>query len=165
MATGEEKQAPAGAFWSELFHTGQYKANQGQIARRATFAAIAITFGVGAWRLSQEVQAYAWFKQWSQNMGVNLELLALGFAGLLVLLPGVWLAYRLVNMPRFADFLISVEAEMAKVSWPSKPELFRAVLVVLVTVLILATLLFVFDFVWNQLFNALGIRGGVMGGG
>ena len=31
-----------------------------------------------------------------------------------------------MNMPRFADFLIAVEAEMNKVSWPSKAELIRS---------------------------------------
>ncbi len=34
---------------------------------------------------------------------------------------GLWLCFRLVNMPRFADFLIAVEAEMNKVSWPTRP--------------------------------------------
>ena len=42
-------------------------------------------------------------------------------------LVGVWLGYRLVNIPRFADFLIAVEAEMNKVSWPSRGELIRSV--------------------------------------
>ena len=37
----------------------------------------------------------------------------------LLLLLGLWIGYRLVNMPQFADFLIAVEAEMNKVSWPS----------------------------------------------
>ena len=39
---------------------------------------------------------------------------------------GLWVAFRLVNMPAFADFLIAVEAEMNKVSWPTRGELFRS---------------------------------------
>ena len=35
-----------------------------------------------------------------------------------VLAFGLWLGYRIVNVPQFADFLIAVEAEMNKVSWP-----------------------------------------------
>ena len=31
-----------------------------------------------------------------------------------------WFAYRLVNLSSFADFLIAVEVEMTKVSWPSR---------------------------------------------
>ena len=34
-------------------------------------------------------------------------------------------------MPAFADFLIAVEAEMNKVSWPTRTELFRGSMVVI----------------------------------
>ena len=44
---------------------------------------------------------------------------------------GMWFGFRLVNYPRFADFLISVEAEMDKVSWPDWPYLVRATGVVM----------------------------------
>ena len=60
-------------------------------------------------------------------------------------------------MPRFADFLIAVEAEMAKVSWPTRGELFRSSLVVLFTIFALAAVLSVFDVLWNWLFRGLGI--------
>ena len=36
----------------------------------------------------------------------------------LLLVFGVWVSYRLVNVPAFADFLIAVEAEMNKVLGP-----------------------------------------------
>ena len=35
-----------------------------------------------------------------------------------LLMAGLWIGYRVVNLPSFADFLIAVEAEMNKVSWP-----------------------------------------------
>ena len=41
----------------------------------------------------------------------------MGFRALLAVV-GLWAAYRVVNLPAFADFLIAVEAEMNKVSWP-----------------------------------------------
>ena len=44
--------------------------------------------------------------------------------------------FRLVNLPKFADFLIAVEAEMNKVSWPTRTELFRSSVVVIVTILV-----------------------------
>lgn len=75
--------------------------------------------------------------------------------GILVL--GVWIGFRLVNWPRFADFLVAVEAEMAKVSWPSRAELVRASIVVMVTILILAITLFLFDIVWQWFFSLIGI--------
>jgi preprotein translocase subunit SecE len=72
---------------------------------------------------------------------------------------GVWFSFRLVNVPRFADFLIAVEAEMNKVSWPTRPELFRSSVVVIVLLLLLTVVLFVYDIAWRFLFEALGILG------
>jgi preprotein translocase SecE subunit len=67
----------------------------------------------------------------------------------LLLLAGAWLSYRLVNLPVFADFLIAVEAEMNKVSWPTRPELFRASTVVLILIFSLAMILGAYDFFWG----------------
>ena len=75
----------------------------------------------------------------------------------LVLAIGLWLSYRVVNLPRFADFLIAVEAEMNKVSWPTRAELLRATLVVIVVVFVLALALFIFDAIWIKLFTEIGV--------
>ncbi len=61
------------------------------------------------------------------------------------MLLGAWAAFRVVNIPAFADFLISVEGEMNKVSWPSRGELFRASVVVILVIFFLAALLFLYD--------------------
>jgi preprotein translocase subunit SecE len=65
---------------------------------------------------------------------------------LTLLAIGLWASFRLVQMPAFADFLISVEGEMNKVSWPSRGELFRASLVVILVIFFLAGLLFLYDY-------------------
>jgi preprotein translocase subunit SecE len=70
---------------------------------------------------------------------------------------GAWMAFRLVNLPAFADFLVSVEAEMNKVSWPSRGELYRSSLVVLVMIGLLAVVLYAFDVIWGVAFKWLGI--------
>ena len=70
---------------------------------------------------------------------------------------GVWIGYRLVNWPTFADFLIAVEAEMNKVTWPSKDELIRASIVVMFTIFFLAISLFLFDVVWQAIFKFIGV--------
>ncbi len=62
-----------------------------------------------------------------------------------------------MNWPRFADFLIAVEAEMSKVSWPTKTELYRASTVVIFTMAFLALLLFSYDAIWQFLFDLLGV--------
>jgi len=65
----------------------------------------------------------------------------------------LWLGFRIVNLPSFADFLIAVEAEMNKVSWPSRTELIRASMVVIVLMFGLMAVLFTYDFVLNWLLS------------
>lgn len=122
-----------------MFNSSQYKRSQGKVARQLTLAAIAVTFAVGAWKLSD---AYA-----GTNAGLQYAL-PLG-----VLAAGVWAGFRIVNIPRFADFLISVEAEMNKVQWPGRSELWRASLVVIVVIFFLAGALFLFDIVLDAFFS------------
>jgi preprotein translocase subunit SecE len=118
-------------FWREMFSVGVYKRQQGRIARQATFGAMIFTFGVGCFRLSQMLVASDSFLR----IGIPIALFA----------ATAWLAYRLVNYPSFADFLIAVEAEMAKVSWPTRAELYRSSLVVMFTIFGLAALLWIYD--------------------
>ncbi len=58
-------------------------------------------------------------------------------------------------MPTFADFLISVEGEMNKVSWPSRAELFRASLVVILVIFFLAAVLFCYDLLLRWLMDRI----------
>jgi preprotein translocase subunit SecE len=166
MSVTEEKKvvAPGSPFWNEMFQSGLYKRSQGRITRQVTFAALGLTFVVGWWRLAVTMTSWAWFKRLVPQ-DLNLDLAGFLAAGFVFLLPGIWFAYRIVNYSRFADFLIAVEAEMNKVSWPTRPELMRAVAVVLFTVFFLSAVLFGYDLVWNFIFQRLGIRGGVVGGG
>ncbi len=128
-----------GAFIQELVHASIYKRSQGRITRQLTFAALAITIALGTWRLSETMVTNGPAWRW-------------GVPGLL-LLAGLWVSYRIVNVPSFADFLISVEAEMYKVSWPSRTELFRASIVVMMTIFILAAVLATYDVFWKVFFT------------
>jgi len=69
----------------------------------------------------------------------------------------LWVIFRLVNYPRFAEFLISVEAEMNKVSWASKQELYRATVVVLSTMVLLGAVLMVYDTIWYRVLQWAGV--------
>ena len=131
------------AFFRELFAFGIYKRNQGRICRQVTFAAIAITMALGLYRLSLELI----------DSGRTVQF---GVPGILLLL-GLWVAFRIVNVPAFADFMIAVEAEMNKVTWPTRPELFRGSGVVLVTIVSLSAVLFFFDFFWKFIFTKANI--------
>lgn len=127
----------------ELFKAGLYKKNQGRLTRQATFLGIVLVVGYGLWTLkSGPLSGY----EPLVSFGVPLALLAL---------TG-WIAFRAVNYPRFADFLIAVEAEMDKVTWASRGELYRATIVVLVTMVFMALLLFAYDQIWIKFFQLIG---------
>jgi preprotein translocase subunit SecE len=128
---------------AELFSSGLYKPNQGRLVRQLTCLAIWVIVALGSWRLN------VWL---TGSMGWG----DVAIPGAL-LIAGGWIGYRLVNWPRFADFLIAVEAEMAKVSWPSQTELVRSSIVVIFTIFFLAITLFMFDVVWQWIFTTIGV--------
>jgi preprotein translocase subunit SecE len=138
LMSTKEKNATASPLMRELFHLGVYKRSQGRIARQVTFAVLAVVVALGAWRLN----AYL--------IGQESFLLRFGLPGVMLLL-GWWIAFRLVNLPSFADFLIAVEAEMNKVSWPTRGELFRSVLVVIFFIAFLVVVLAFYDVFWRFL--------------
>ncbi len=127
----------------ELFSVGLYKANQGRMVRQFTFFGVVILVAFGCLTLS------------------NGPLLSVG-RGLQVGLPfglwgvGSWLAFRAVNLPLFADFLISVESELARVTWPARTEVIQATVVVISTMFFLGAFLFVIDLVWTYTFTLIG---------
>ena len=67
-----------------------------------------------------------------------------------------WIAFRAVNVPKFADFLISVEAELERVVWPTREQVIQATIVVLVVMFSLGMFLTVADIVWKELFKLVG---------
>jgi preprotein translocase subunit SecE len=127
-----------------MFNASRYKRSQGRIARQVTGAAIALVFAVLAWRMFEVAQTDT-----SRYVIPGILLVA-----------GVWIAFRIVNIPSFADFLISVEAEMNKVSWPGRTELWRASMVVIVVIFLLAGILFAYDlilkYIIGKIFEFLG---------
>ncbi|WP_197440252.1 preprotein translocase subunit SecE [Polystyrenella longa] len=131
---------------SSLVGFGQYKRNQGRWTRLITSWSVVLILFAGAWVASKQLTP----NDWTESMQA-----ALAF-GLLV--PIAWFGFRLTQYPRFADFLIAVEAEMAKVSWPGREELKRSTVVVIVTMVLLAAFLLVCDLFWQWVLTALGVR-------
>lgn len=131
------------AFVQELIRFDLYKRSQGRIARQVTFAALAVIFALAAWCLNDYYAG-----KLSGPVGVYVVPLA-------VLVGGLWASFRVVQLPSFADFLISVEAEMNKVSWPAWPELIRASMVVILMIFILAGILFFYDLAWKYLLEKI----------
>ncbi len=131
---------------SEMFSNSAYKPNQGRFVRQLTALAIWVVVAMACWSLYGTLRA-------------SLQAGSLGIPVIpaVTLMIGLWFGYRAVNWPRFADFLIAVEAEMNKVTWPGKDELKRASFVVIFTIFFLAIALFAFDVVWQAIFSAIGV--------
>ena len=130
-------------FLLNLVSTDLYKPMQGWYARAYTAAALGLIVALGIvrvyWNLEESSKA--------AQLGVSAALLAVS----------AWLLYRLVQYPPFVEFLIATEAEMNKVSWTSRADLYRATTVVLVTVALMSVFLFGVDWLWSYLLQFLGV--------
>ncbi|MBP61834.1 MAG: preprotein translocase subunit SecE [Planctomycetaceae bacterium] len=140
-----KEQTMSGSVLQEFFQRGVYKRNQGRASRQVTFGALALGVSIGTWRLKDTLMAR-----------VDDPAIIFGVPGLLLLL-GIWVSYRAVNITRFADFLIAVEAEMYKVTWPTRVELVRSSMVVMVVIFFLALVLALYDLFWRVFLSFIGV--------
>jgi len=132
-------------FLTNLVRTDAFKPTQGRQARLWTAVGLGAIVAAGLYRLYVILHADGFSPP--VRFGVPAAVgLVLG-----------WVIYRIVQFPPFADFLIATEAEMNKVSWTSRDDLYRATIVVLVTVLVMAVYLFGVDFLWSRLLQILGV--------
>jgi len=72
---------------------------------------------------------------------------------LVLIAATIWFAWRVVNYPTFADFLIATEAEINKVSWTTRRALIRDTIVVLTSLFLLTLFLFVVDQFWGRVLS------------
>ncbi|MCH2202418.1 MAG: preprotein translocase subunit SecE [Fuerstiella sp.] len=133
----------------ELFRFALYKSRQGRMVRRSTFISLAVLSGFGAVALAGQLQGVmADSPQIAQYIRVGVPLAVWAIC--------CWISFRVINFPKFADFLISVEAELERVVWPGKQQVVQATIVVIVVMVSLGIFLTVADFVWKWLFKFLG---------
>jgi preprotein translocase subunit SecE len=130
-------------FLLNLTRADLFKPMQGWYARVYTALGLGLIVAAGAWRVYEGSLDYS-------------PLLRVGMPAVFAVVLG-WLIFRLVHFPPFAEFLIATEAEMNKVSWTSKDDLYRATTVVLSTVALVAVFLFGVDQVWLVLLQFLGV--------
>ena len=149
-ASKPSKGGPAGGnkrrfvqFLANLVRIDLYKPKQGWYARVWTASALGAVVAVGLWRQFDALTEYRTVTRYVVPSSLGL-------------LFG-WFIFRLVQYPPFVEFLIATEAEMNKVSWTSKDDLYRATTVVLTTVALMAVFLFGVDWVWSNLLQMLGV--------
>jgi preprotein translocase SecE subunit len=140
-----------------------YKRSQGQRVRRGTILGILALAGAGIFTMINHRTLGAGVQNWQVRIpftdGRTLTLLPniQYTVPLLLVFGSVWLAYRVVNLPVFADFLIATEAELNKVSWTTRKRLVQDTIVVLVTVVLLTVFLFVVDQLWALILTKVGV--------
>lgn len=77
-----------------------------------------------------------------QGLGLGPKLTVGVLCGAVVFVAGSILTWWLCNYPRFIDFIIDTEGEMKKVSWPSRDDLIRSTLIVLIFIAVFAGFMF-----------------------
>lgn len=134
------------------FDAKAYKKNQGVRVRRLTILGVLLLLGTGIYTLLHNnlIAAKDWTLQlpYTKNTLTVLPDAQLTVPLILTALA-VWFAWRVVNWPVFADFLIATEAEINKVSWTPRPRLIQDTIVVLTTVFIITMFLFIVDVFWG----------------
>jgi len=132
-------------FFSNLLRGNLYKPAQGWNARLWTGVGLGLIVAVGVWRI------YVMVTNTTKDTVTQYTIPAL--VGLVL----AWVLFRILHYPPFADFLIATEAEMNKVSWTTRNDLYKATSVVLVTVLLLSVYLFAVDKLWSSLLQIIGV--------
>ncbi len=114
---------------------GIYKRGQGKYTRLCSAFAAAIIAGLGCLQLYKKLEAV----EWGLSRKAALWVATMVPAGLSVVFA--LLIFWLINKPSVADFMISAEGEMKKVSWSSKQEIAVSTFIVIVVVVFMAILL------------------------
>ena len=122
---------------------GIYKRGQGRYTRLCSGLGFGIVVLLGCLILYRKLEG-ADYGLWVSTM-VPVGLFIVCAIGTAILL----------NWPAFADFLISAEGELKKVSWSSRKEITVSTFIVIVVVVIMAGLLGVTDLVFAMFFQWL----------
>ena len=126
-----------------------YKKGQGYWTRMGTAAGAALLILLTAY------QIYIYLPTWIDNPARAKDI-AIGVAVAFTVVLGV-LAWRLMNKPSNADFLIATDSEMKKVNWTSRRELIGSTKVVVFFMFLIALFLFVVDLVFWSLFYFINV--------
>jgi len=139
------------------FHATAYKGNQGLRVRRGTLVGLLVLGGCGIYVAVEHgtLGRDHWYLDlpFSDTSGLWLLFNVNYTAPLILAVLMLWVSWRVINWPAFADFLIATEAEMNKVSWTTRRRLIQDTIVVLVAVFLMAGFLFVVDIIWIQVLS------------
>jgi len=125
-----------------------YKKGQGTVARALSAVALGAVAVFGCAALYDRLSSYGW----ASDAGVRLFGTLLNWNVIICavfILGCAALVAMLLNHKRFVDYLINSEAELRKVSWPTRAELKRQATVVIVALALFGVMLFVVDMLFG----------------
>ena len=111
----------------------KYKWGQGKNTRLCTALAGGVIAAIGCWRLYEMLQLADFSEKIRLWVGTVVPLAVFGIIA--------WFLYWIVNKPSIADFMISAEGELKKVSFASRREIVVSTFVVITVVVLMSVLL------------------------
>lgn len=135
-----------------------YKPAQGMVARGVAGVLVFLFALYGCWSLYDYPSTDGW---WGHSLlavdALDIDV-TLGFliSGLVAVLCAGATYLFVVNHPKSADFLAETEAELKKVSWPTRQEYMSSSFVVILSVVILSVYLVFADTVIGYVLSKLG---------
>ena len=141
-----------------------YKPDQGRMTRMASFWSLVLLLLFGCYFLHGIFLSYGALKD--PIGGISIPIVSIPLSGSflicsLLFLGGMVALFGWMQRPKVADFLIDVEAELRKVTWPTGQEVVNASIVVVITVVVLMGFLAGSDFLIGQVVKRLIFGGGV----
>ena len=129
----------------------KYKWGQGKNTRLYSTLACVVITAAGCWSLYKKLSASLDISKQS-GLWISVAVPLVVFIGITLFL--YWLVYR----PNLADFLISAEGELKKVSFSTRREIATSTFVVIIVVIFMAIMLGVADLSFTMFFsNVVGI--------
>jgi preprotein translocase subunit SecE len=120
-----------------------YKPGQGVRARVVALVGAGLAaFFAAQWLHGELIESRP---GWSYGVPVGVGVVVMGAA--------LWL----VNWPRLVDLLIETEAELGKVSWSSRGDLWKSTWVVIFSIIFMATFMFVVVKVLEPIFRRINV--------
>ncbi|MGO8705679.1 MAG: preprotein translocase subunit SecE [Candidatus Brocadiia bacterium] len=121
-----------------------YKKGQGTTARWIAAASMGALAAFGTYELYDYLSAGGG----SFHVG-TVEVAYSLLVSILVVLGAAVLIFWLVNLPKFVDYLIMSEIELRKVSWPTREELKRQTMVVIIALIAFSLVLWIADLIFT----------------
>ena len=125
-----------------------YKPDGAKVARSLTAASMGVLLLYGAMS-AHDFLAMGWWMEPLPGIG---EVLSEDFPisprtilATVMVLVSAFATYYLCNHERYVDFLIDTEAELAKVTWPTKPEVQSSTAIVILVTVLLGIYIFLVD--------------------